>query len=331
MAVKKGIVIESKPGWAILLLPGGEYRKIKTNRNLQVGQEYRPPRTSPLGYGAAAAIFILVLFGVIDFFSIKAYARLESGVELGINRWDRVVSVDTENEAIADSVEDLRLAGKPVETAVRMLMDKTINDLESSDSQLDSVTVEVSSKDRNQSQTEERILNRINQEMNKRISGEEFAQRKAQFEILRDNKRLLFKSINNSNQDNIEIDATKQKGPVNPVVPKAPTMNWQNNSKEQETVKDIPSGNQTILPKPDKFNTHEEIKNRLEQRWQERREIIKDHREQVLQKWQQKKSESKNSQEEATPVDNANKNKQNEQGNENASQVGNTAAENETP
>ncbi|WP_054695761.1 anti-sigma-I factor RsgI family protein [Syntrophomonas palmitatica] len=325
MSVKKGIVVESKPGWAILLLPGGEYKKIKTNRHIEVGQQFLLRENSSLRYGAIAAIFILVLFGVIDFFSVKAYARLESGLELGVNRWDRVVSVNPRNEKSSRAIEGLRLAGKPIETAVGMVMDKSLANSNTADGQKDEVAVEVIAKDKDQPQIEERLLNRIDREMTRRMNKESFVEKKAQFQITRDNKRILLKLKNNNpNQENTQIDASKLKGPVKPVNPVAPNMSWPNQT-PQEGLADSSAPNQTVLPRPDKFDTHEEIKNRLEQRWQERREAIQDHREQVLQQWQQQNAESKNIQQKAAPVDNRNRNKQTEQENKNADLIDNAA------
>jgi len=297
MPARKAVVVESEPGWAILLLPGGKYSKIKTDRNLRVGQEYRLPRTTPLGYGAAAAIFMLVLFGVIDFFSVKAYARLEPGIELGINRWDRVVSVDTGNKAGSQAVKGLRLAGKPVETAVGMLVDKTMENGEPGGQKQNMVSIEVNAKDKNQPQLEKRLLSRINKEITRRINQQSFAERKAQFEIKRDNKRLLLKLKNNGfNRENIQIDASRQKGPVKPLEPVKPDMSWPNQGKEEGTVNEPLIPSQTVLSKPVGIDKHEKIKEDFAQRWQERQEIIQENREEVQRKWEQKKEESQNKQ-----------------------------------
>lgn len=92
MASRKGMVLESGKDWAIILLPNGEYKKIKTSRFLEVGELYQYGERSPFRYAAAAVIFLAVIFTTLDYFTVQAYAQFES-LQLGVNRWGRVISV----------------------------------------------------------------------------------------------------------------------------------------------------------------------------------------------------------------------------------------------
>ncbi len=135
MSETKGIVMESGPGYALILLENGEYRKFKTRSFLMPGDVYQGKVYSPYPrYIAVAAALVIMLLGTIDFFNVLAYAQVSSGVEMGINRWNRVISVsaiNTEGESILQTIE---AKGQKLEKAVEMVLEESLKqDNESSE------------------------------------------------------------------------------------------------------------------------------------------------------------------------------------------------------
>lgn len=123
MANEKGIVLEKGNGWAYILFPDGRYEKIKTNDYLEVGDYYvKPDKRSPFKYVAAAVIILVMAAGVIDFFMVQAYAQVVPGIELGINRWNRVIDVKTADNDATAVADKMNLKGKSSEEAVRLLI-----------------------------------------------------------------------------------------------------------------------------------------------------------------------------------------------------------------
>lgn len=126
MSKQAGIVLESGRGWAIIMRPDGAYQKIKTNQPLYPGQYYYQRQLPALPYGVAAAVLLFILVGAIDFFNVVAYASISSGIELGVNRWDRVVTVKTESEAAAQVVSQVDINGRPAQEAVAAVVSEII-------------------------------------------------------------------------------------------------------------------------------------------------------------------------------------------------------------
>ncbi len=105
---KKPVVLETGADWAIILKPNGEYKKVKNTANLQVGELYKEVRPVVWKYAAAAVLLLTVVLATVDYFTVQAYAQVSSVVELGINRWGRVVSAraaTSEGEAVLRQLE----------------------------------------------------------------------------------------------------------------------------------------------------------------------------------------------------------------------------------
>jgi hypothetical protein len=117
----KGIVLETTGNRATILTNQGEYKKVKINGPIQVGEIWQEPSGFIWKYACAAAVLLLVVAGGIDFLSVTAYARVSSGVELGLNRWDRVVSVKGLDNNSKNVLHNINLKGKSVENAVKIL------------------------------------------------------------------------------------------------------------------------------------------------------------------------------------------------------------------
>jgi len=124
----RGVVLESGEGWATVLLENGEYKAIKTHRLLEPGEKYIQKKNIYYRrYAAAAAIFLLMFISVVDFFNVVAYAQVSSGLEMGINRWDRVVSVSTEDSSDEGVVDNMKLKGQKLEDALEMVLEQSLS------------------------------------------------------------------------------------------------------------------------------------------------------------------------------------------------------------
>lgn len=126
MSRHKGVVLAIDNKTAIVLLDNGEYRKMSADGTLLIGQEVWMGSTSLGKYAAAAAIFLVVLIGSIDFFNVVAYARLSSGIEVGMNRWERVVYVKPLSPGGQDALEGIEAKGRKVEDVVAAVVDAAV-------------------------------------------------------------------------------------------------------------------------------------------------------------------------------------------------------------
>ncbi|MGR6835631.1 anti-sigma-I factor RsgI family protein [Syntrophomonas erecta] len=127
MSRRKGIVLESGQDWALVLFEGGIYKRIKNHSGLQVGEAITESVFSiPVKYLVIAAVFIMVVLTSMDFFTVKAYARISSGVELGFNRWERVVYVRPYNQYGNDLLKGVALQGKKAEEALQIVINRSL-------------------------------------------------------------------------------------------------------------------------------------------------------------------------------------------------------------
>lgn len=165
MATKKGMVLEAGDGWAIVLFPGGEYKRIKTREHLQTGQLYQAQGNNIFRYTSAAAIFLIITLASIDFFSVTARANISPGINLGLNRWNRVVSVDTSNTGAKVSINDLNLNGKSLGQAINLILEEhnRNSDLASGDKAPvnHEFSVSLSVKDKKDKQKRDKLLSII--------------------------------------------------------------------------------------------------------------------------------------------------------------------------
>ncbi len=135
MSEIRGIVLESGKGWAVILLRNGEYRRVRTLHALMPGEIYHGK--PPLNYGkltAAAAVFLMIFVGVVDFFNVVAYAEVSSGLEMGVNRWNRVVTVSAVNSEGEMLMDELNIKGQNLEAALETILEKALVEENSSDS-----------------------------------------------------------------------------------------------------------------------------------------------------------------------------------------------------
>jgi hypothetical protein len=186
MSGKKGIVMEKGEGWVIVLLDNGEYNKFYTRENWEVGQLYR--RKTPVKMLAVAAVFLLVFLATLDFFTVLTYARLSTGVELGFNRWDRVVKITAQDENAQATVAGLNLKGATAETAVAEVLKKSLNDNKGlRDSQAATYSLEM--KGKVQDEDRDRLWQKMDRGVNKAIKqqkGQEYS-----WKVVGKNKKML--------------------------------------------------------------------------------------------------------------------------------------------
>lgn len=126
----QGTVIESEKGWVTVLTTNGEYKKIRSNRMYYPGELYQGPSTGwRYKYPLVAAVFVLLIISIVDFFNVVTYAQVSSGIELGINRWDRVISVEATDEEAKAALVNTNLQGQKIEDALEIVLDKTLEPL----------------------------------------------------------------------------------------------------------------------------------------------------------------------------------------------------------
>jgi flagellar basal body-associated protein FliL len=189
----KGIVLEAGKGWAVVLFPNGEYKKIRTKKPLQPGEIYQLNSNSSLRYAvAAAAIFLIILLGTLDLFSVVAYAHVTPGIELSLNRWNRVVYTEVINDEGKALLQGLDLKGKKIETAVEIVATKSfhtncINE-QGEEQLIMSVTVEAGNK-QNVERLQQKLLSRIDAAVQKVI--EQNSGGNSKFQVIKKKNKLL--------------------------------------------------------------------------------------------------------------------------------------------
>jgi len=176
MAKEKGLVLEAGEGWAIVLLPGGDYKRVRTRERLQTGQLYQLKSSAALKYASVAAVFILITLTSLDFFTVTARANVSPGINLGLNRWDRVVSVRTSNTDAKAEVKDLSLNGKSLNQAINMIVERRGSEpgLAAGDKgENNQVSVSLSVKNQKDKQREERLLKIIDTTLKESVAGQQ--------------------------------------------------------------------------------------------------------------------------------------------------------------
>jgi len=117
MSHVEGIIMENAAGRAVILSPEGEWLSVKVRNSMDVGELYREPGVRFKKYALAAAVILFLTMGTLDFFTVQAYAQATDGVEVGLNRWGRVVNARALNDEGAQMIEQVRWKGKKLEDA----------------------------------------------------------------------------------------------------------------------------------------------------------------------------------------------------------------------
>lgn len=154
MSKPRGIVLESNNGYSTVLMEGGQY--IKVRRTMEVGQIYQQERQYKKLLLAVAAALVLIFLGVVDFFNVVAYANVSNGIEIGVNRWNRVIKI--EETKVEDSIlkEYGSLTGQKLDEAVSII----VKDALAEEKNEEDIVIQISSEKANPN-LEKKLLKRI--------------------------------------------------------------------------------------------------------------------------------------------------------------------------
>ncbi len=189
MARLSGLVLEAGDGWAIILNSQGEYRKIKTKTPLQVGEIWQDSGYN-MKFALAAAILLVFLGGAFSILPVVAYAQVSSGIELGLNRWEWVVSARPLNDEGRELLQEVDLRGKSLDKAVELIVDNTlVND--NSDNK--EIVVNVVTKKPGKEQDRQRIKDKVDSKVKQVLDKDKLNENK-------DNK-------NSNSHDNVNSES----------------------------------------------------------------------------------------------------------------------------
>ena len=187
MAEVQGLILEAGDGWAIVLLPGGKYKKIKTRESVAVGQLFNLRNYSIVKYVAAAAIFLVILLGSLDFCRVSAWAHITPGINLGLNRWDRVISIKTNDDIGQNTITNLQLKGQSIEQAVNNIVQKQVGTPGMLEEEAElSLTLSTNGKDKAR---QEKLLSKINAAF--KHNGVENNPRTSTIKVIRQGNKLV--------------------------------------------------------------------------------------------------------------------------------------------
>lgn len=169
---KKGIVVESGEGWAILMLKNGDFKKIKTGRRLYEGEVYTFSMIPAYKSLATAAVLILMLTFSLNFFPVAAYASFSSGVELGVNRWGQIVYMKITSTEGEQLVEGLDLWGYNIEKVLPEILDRVVALEEDTETQQD-IVIEIRGAKANDKEDQPALekINRVLASHNSNVNG----------------------------------------------------------------------------------------------------------------------------------------------------------------
>ncbi|NLB52965.1 MAG: hypothetical protein GX808_08515 [Syntrophomonadaceae bacterium] len=155
MSKARGIVLESNNGCSTVLMEGGQYIKIR--KTLEVGQIYQQERQYYKLFLAVASAVVLILLGTVDFFNVVAYANVSNGIEMGVNRWNRVVKIEQIQETDMTSTKYDALKGQKLERAVSIIVkDALVEDKNEED-----IIIQVNSEKKANPDLEQKLLKKI--------------------------------------------------------------------------------------------------------------------------------------------------------------------------
>ncbi|ERK28263.1 anti-sigma-I factor RsgI family protein [Clostridium intestinale] len=126
----KGIVLEKKDGYAVLVDKQGKFHKVKDKNDIVVGSEYERSMFLRLNKGLVFKVSALMIAGTLGIFGYNAYAvpnayvslDINPSVELATNSFGTVIDVNPLNEDGEKLSEDLTLEGQKVEDALQTLI-----------------------------------------------------------------------------------------------------------------------------------------------------------------------------------------------------------------
>lgn len=169
MTAREAVVVETGRGWAIILLPHGKYERIKTSQYLEVGDLYQPKNPGKIKYLIAAAIFLTIVLGSIDYYTVQAYAEVSSLVELGVNRWGRVITVQAENNEGQQILDTVKIKNDKLETAVENISKVAMEEKHCVNLAIKKPTLTVTANDKTNKNLEQKMLEKMNRGLERAI------------------------------------------------------------------------------------------------------------------------------------------------------------------
>lgn len=134
MIIKKGIVIEINNKEAYVMLSNGDFSRLKIKNDLpRIGEEYegeevlkKPNYFNKIAMVASITFVLLSSTGAYAYFTPVSTVVLneDSGIKVGINRFNRVVSVTPLNEAGEKVVKELNIKNKNIDDAMVEVIDQ---------------------------------------------------------------------------------------------------------------------------------------------------------------------------------------------------------------
>ncbi|MFC4812420.1 anti-sigma factor domain-containing protein [Paenibacillus sp. GCM10023250] len=137
--MSRGIVMETGSKHVIVLMPDGQFRKVRTALKPQIGEEItfaeqrrlqRPRKLYSFSVGAAAIMLMLFVPLIVQHVSkqpdVVAYLTMDvnPSIELGINKDEKVQSLRAINADGADVTKGLMYKGQPLPKVTEAIMDR---------------------------------------------------------------------------------------------------------------------------------------------------------------------------------------------------------------
>ncbi|MGE5391325.1 MAG: hypothetical protein ACM3PE_09715 [Deltaproteobacteria bacterium] len=125
MATIKGVVLERKGNRVTVLTDSGEFKEFWHSGPADVGEMIVKRVYGDYGiYAAAVLMLFLITSQMVSFMTVSAYAQVEINprIELGINRFDRVVSTAAINSDGEQVLNHISLKGMRAENAIRSIV-----------------------------------------------------------------------------------------------------------------------------------------------------------------------------------------------------------------
>jgi len=191
--------MENKNGHTVILTQQGEFRRVIIDKPIEVGELYYEHSISPWKYALAAVVIMaLTIIGTLDFFSVKAYAQVSDSLELGVNRWSRVVTTRALDDQGTALLQQTNLKGKKIDVAVEEIADQAVvqGDLEQEDTWKE-FPLQASDK----GNKDQEFIERVEQHMNKGLQ-KSIDKRKSNNNSDKGLKKGQEKNENKNNKDN---------------------------------------------------------------------------------------------------------------------------------
>lgn len=171
MGFRKGIVLETGADWAIILMPDGQYKKVKTHQYLEVGEQYQEKLASPMKYAVAAVVLLALVLTGIDYYSVQAYAQVSNLAQLGVNRWGRVIAVQSKDNNGQHILEKVNVKNDKLEMAVEKICSQALKD-KNNNAAINNSQFAVTFAKKAQPALQDKMLNKMNQGLKKAVHSQ---------------------------------------------------------------------------------------------------------------------------------------------------------------